>query len=68
MKEKALSDDDILKHLKQENYVQIVPICQNCMLEVIKMVSDNLEDADFSVHKMEKSPFYCLTIIGYPEE
>lgn len=59
MKEVTLSDEDIIKVLKEEKHIELEPICINCTHDVVELVLhyfnsvvvmiDNLENGMFSL-------------------
>lgn len=63
MKEKALSDKQIIKTLNKTGYLIIETICGNCIHNVIQLVMDNFKEQgmNFSVYHIT-SDLYCLTI------
>lgn len=72
-KEKALKDKEILEILRQENYLHIPYICENCLHNVIKLVTDNYNDVDFSVmrYKSENKDdgtLFSLVIVTHTKD
>lgn len=54
MKEVTLSDEDIIKVLKEEKHIKLSPICINCTHDIIDLVLSEFSSAVILVDRLDK--------------
>lgn len=61
MKEKKLSMKKILQTLVNKSFIEIEPICDECICDVVYNVADVFTSAHFDMFQIEDH-LYCLRI------
>ncbi len=61
MKERKLSDKKIINELTKKSFIEIAPICNECVLEVINLVMEIFTDVHCNIFQVEDE-IYCLRI------
>ena len=60
MKEVTLSDEDIIKVLKEEKHIELSPICINCTHDMIDLVLSKFRSAVILVDKLDDDMFSLM--------
>ena len=61
MKEKVLTDKNILSTLEKRSFIEIEPICNECVLNVINLVLEVFTSVHIDLFQIEDN-IYCLRI------
>lgn len=61
MKEKVLTDKNILTTLEKRSFIEIEPICNECALNVINLVLEVFTSVHIDLFQIEDN-IYCLRI------